>query len=76
MANMNDNANESQTQCKMIANWLKQGYTLTSLEALQRFGCMRLASRIWDLREKGLEIETCKIKTNNGKWVTEYSLKR
>lgn len=74
MANINDNAKSARTQCNMIANYLERGFSITSLEALQMFGCMRLASRICDLRERGYEINTCKIKTETGKWVTEYTL--
>ena len=76
MANINDNKEKAMTQCNMIADWLERGYSITSLEALQRFGCMRLASRICDLRDRGMQINTCKIKTHTGKWVTEYTLKR
>ena len=74
--NVNDNAEKTKTQCNMIAAWLEKGYSITSLEALKMFGCMRLASRICDLRDRGMEINTCKIKTETGKWVTEYTLKR
>lgn len=74
--NLNENEKESKSQCVMIAEWLAQGYSLTSLDALKLFGCMRLASRICDLRDRGLDITTCKIKTPSGKWVTEYALKR
>ena len=76
--NNNDNKNKKQamTQCNMIAEYLENGYSITSLEALQMFGCMRLASRICDLRDRGYKIDTCKIKTETGKWVTEYTLKR
>jgi hypothetical protein len=76
MANVNLNEQSSKTQCDMIANWLRMGYSITSLEALRLFGCMRLASRICDLRERGMNINTCRIKTNTGKYVTEYSLKQ
>jgi hypothetical protein len=58
----------------MIAAWLKGGNTITSLEALMKFGCMRLASRICDLRERGLNICTRRVRTATGKIVTEYSL--
>lgn len=76
MANINDNKKAAMTQNNMIADWLEKGYSITSLEALQMFGCMRLASRICDLRDRGMQINTCKIKTETGKWVTEYTLKR
>ena len=74
--NNNDNKRQSFTQCNMIAEYLEKGYSITALEALQMFGCMRLASRICDLRDRGYNINTCKIKTETGKWVTEYTLKR
>ena len=76
MSNINDNAHVAKTQCNMIAQYLEQGYSITSLEALKMFGCMRLASRICDLRDRGYKINTCKIKTETGKWVTEYSLNK
>lgn len=74
MANINDNAKSSKTQCNMIAAYLESGHTITSLEALRYFGCMRLASRICDLRDRGMNIATRKIKLPSGKYVTEYSL--
>lgn len=74
--NVNLNKKQAMTQNNMIAAYLERGFSITSLEALQMFGCMRLASRICDLRDRGMEINTCKIKTETGKWVTEYSLKR
>lgn len=74
MANINDNKSSANTQCNMIAAYLEKGYSITSLEALKLFGCMRLASRICDLRDRGYDIKTCKIKTETGKWVTEYCL--
>ncbi len=75
MANINDNAKECESQNKAIAAWLQKGHALTSLEALKRFGCMRLASRICDLRQKfNLAIESRKIVTATGKRVAEYRL--
>lgn len=72
--NNNENRESSASQNSLIKKWLKAGKTLTSLEALNLFGCMRLASRIHDLREQGLEIHTEKIMTSNGKRVTRYSI--
>ena len=72
--NINDNAKSSASQCAQIKAWLLQGNKLTSLEALNKFGCMRLASRIHDLRNAGLEIHKERIITPSGKYVTEYSL--
>lgn len=72
--NYNENSKSSATQCTLIKKWLKAGKTLTSLEALNLFGCMRLASRIHDLREQGLNIHTERILTPTGKRVTRYSI--
>lgn len=74
MSNVNLNREIATSQCDRIVNYLKAGYSLTSLEALQMFGCMRLASRICDLRDRGYEINTCRVKTPSGKYVTEYSM--
>ncbi len=77
MENINDNIEQSESQNKAIAAWLQKGYALTSLEALRRFGCMRLASRICDLRQKfNMAIECRKIITASGKRVAEYRLAR
>lgn len=72
---MNDNWNykSSDSQCYKIREWLLAGFTLTSLEALEMFGCMRLASRICDLRDRGMRIKAEKVMTHTGKYVTQYS---
>lgn len=36
-----------------ILDWLRQGHSLSPLEALQRFQCLRLGARVFDLRRKG-----------------------
>lgn len=74
MVNQNDNAQNAKSQCDMIAAWLECGFSITSLDALKRFDCMRLASRIHDLRERGMKINACKITTSTGKRVCEYVL--
>ena len=74
MANINDNEVSAKSQCDMIADWLRKGYSITQMDALRLFGCFRLASRIHDLRERGMNILSCKIETNTGKKVCEYVL--
>lgn len=74
MANINLNEKESKSQCDMIAAWLSEGYSITSLEALQRFNCMRLASRICDLKERGMNIGKKIVTLPNKKRVCEYFL--
>ena len=74
MSNINDNPKSSATQCQRIAEWLEQGNSLTQMEALNKFQCFRLASRINDLRNRGMQIITEKILTATGKRVARYSL--
>lgn len=66
------------SQCNKILAWLQAGKTITALEALDEFGCNRLAARIADLRNKGNDIKSVSITVTNrdGKKcrVAEYSL--
>lgn len=52
------------TQTEQIAKHLKRGWKITPLQALQKYGCLRLAARVYDLKRKyGWEIHT---DTSNG----------
>lgn len=67
-----------ETQNKRIEKYLLSGRTLTPLEALYKFSCFRLSARIYDLRKRGLDIESRRRKiTSDGKqkYVVEYKLK-
>lgn len=44
------------TQCEKVLEYMKQFGSITQLEALADLGCMRLASRISDLRQQGYPI--------------------
>lgn len=68
------NEESNTTQCNRILDHMKKGLTITSLEALQMFGCMRLASRIHDLRERGENIIVERVNLPNGKSVAQYKL--
>lgn len=70
--NINENHKSAATQCAQIAAYLQNGNKLTSLEALNMFQCMRLASRIHDLRDKGLDIVSERIQVSSGKRVVRY----
>ena len=61
------------TQNEMILNHLRCGLPLTPIDALNRFGCFRLASRISDLRKEGHNIRVEMI-SRNGKTFAEYRL--
>lgn len=45
------------TQCERIQRHLEDYGSITSLEAMQEYGIMRLASRISDLKQMGVPIE-------------------
>lgn len=72
--NNNPNRESSASQCAKIRYWLESGNTLTSIEALQMFGCFRLASRIHDLRDRGVNIAKTMIYGPNGKRYAQYSI--
>lgn len=72
--NNNPNRESSESQCAKIRYWLESGHTLTSIEALQMFGCFRLASRIHDLRDRGVNIAKTMIYGPNGKRYAQYSI--
>ena len=74
MANVNLNEAESSSQKKQILAYLRTGKSLTQMEALHRFGCMRLASRINDIRNEGWNVLTEKLKLNSGKIVACYRI--
>ena len=64
-------ANKPQTE--KILNYLSKGKGITPIEALNKFGCFRLAARIADLRKNGHLIFTDSI-TKNGKTFASYKL--
>lgn len=74
MTNINPNHESSQSQCKAILAHLREGKTITGIEALNLFGCFRLPSRIHDLTKRGVAISRKYITTDNGKRVMQYSL--
>ena len=61
------------TQNQQIKSYLEKGKTITPIQALNKFGCFRLAARISDLRNDGLNIAT-KIVTKDGKTFASYRL--
>lgn len=78
MPNVNLNHNTSSSQRAEIAAFLNRGNSLTAMQALNHFGCARLASRIDELRQSGMAIDThwIHVTNRNGKTVrvAEYRL--
>lgn len=62
-----------ESQNDKIRQHLEAGYTITPLEALQLFGCLRLSGRIYDLIHEGLPVNSEMIEIN-GKRIARYSL--
>lgn len=61
------------TQTEQIRAHLQSGRDITPLEALDTYGCFRLASRIAELRAEGLDVQTFTEK-RNGKAYARYRL--
>jgi hypothetical protein len=61
------------SQNREILEYLESGKTLTPAEALEMFGCFRLAARINDLRTVGYRIKTRVIRYRRAKFA-EYRL--
>ena len=62
------------TQAGRILRYLKDGNRITALDALESFGCFRLAARIHELRRDGWGIQERTVETRGGKRVAEYSM--
>lgn len=65
------------TQCEQILAYMKAMGGITARQAMNDIGCMRLASRIHDLRAMGYNIksEYIKVRTRHGHTtVVRYSL--
>lgn len=62
------------TQKANVRAWLLNGNTITPLEALNKFGSLRLSAIIFKLREEDLPIITEKIQVSPRKRVAQYSL--
>ena len=65
------------TQCDRILRHMKDYGSITSLEAMNEYGIMRLASRISDLRAQGIAIDA-EIRTGRNRYgePTHFSVYR
>ncbi len=62
------------SQKQRIRDALELGQPITPLDAMQWFGCSRLAARIKDLRRDGMDIETIIIQKGRTRYAS-YRLK-
>lgn len=67
-----------QTQCEKVLEYMERFGSITQLDALRDIGCMRLASRISDLRQRGYPIgrrmKTSKNRYGDVVYFAEYYL--
>lgn len=47
-----------QNHSLMIIKYIREHGSITAMDAIREFGCMRLASRVSDLRQDGYNIES------------------
>ena len=59
-------------QTEAIKAHLEAGNTITAIEALNKFGCFRLASRIHDLKTEGYVVEKIMVTGENKKRYAQY----
>ena len=61
------------SQTQLIKQHLEDGHSITAIMALSMFNCFRLAARIADLRQSGMDISTRTVKAN-GKTFASYEV--
>ena len=54
------------TQCEKILQYIEENGSITPLDALREFGCMRLASRMCDIKKMGYAVEKEMETAKNG----------
>jgi len=62
-----------QSQKQQILKHLKRGKSITALQALNKYGCLRLASRINEIKQEGYTIVS-KMVTRGSKRLAEYRM--
>lgn len=66
---------EKVNQCNKILAYIRENGSITPLDALREFGCMRLASRISDLKRLGYAIKST-METSKNKYGEPVSYAR
>lgn len=74
MKNINENRVESKSQTDRILEYMLSGKSITPLEALNKFGCLRLGARIADIKAKGYLVYSEFVTTPTEKKVKRYYL--
>lgn len=74
MKNINENHTTSKSQTDRILEYLLEGHSITPLEALEKFRCLRLGARIADIKAKGYLVYSEFVSTPTEKKVKRYYL--
>ena len=61
-----------ESQNKAIKAHLEKGNSITAMQALKQFGCFRLAARIKNLKDEGMNIQKIMMKNTEGKRIAIY----
>lgn len=64
------------SQKEKIKKHLQSDQAITALDALNLFGCFRLASRINELRRDGMNIKSKPFNTQGGAIISKYYLEK
>ncbi len=63
------------TQTDAILEHMMTGSAITPLEALELYGSLRLGARIYEIRSRGIRVETETAHGFNGKRFARYRMK-
>lgn len=74
MTNINENNKTSRSQADLILDWMLAGHAITPLEALNRFGSLRLGARIAEIKARGYLVYSEFVTVGDGKKVKQYHL--
>jgi len=57
-----------------VLNHMKKDGNITAIEALNLYGCFRLAARIYELKKEGFEIVAEQVDIGDNRSIARYSL--
>jgi hypothetical protein len=63
-----------ESQNKKIKAHLESGKPITALQALNEFGCLRLAARIKDLKDSGMIIDKVMVTENSKRFAVYWEV--
>lgn len=63
---------EAINQTQAIKAHLESGRSITPIDALRQYGCMRLGARIFDLRREGMAVSMRLVKHGKKRYAEYY----